>query len=196
MGKLLPSQKGRQCHSDGASMTEEVKEHRVRAARTWLRGYVSYADGKPFPAYHDADTPIGISKDREGRLALAHLLMNGEATTELLELLANAIAPDDPENQSFGSPIFPENKPSTILSEEPLPRRLDFRHRRRGNLENVWEKSRVLQFIHEQKLKGVGTEAAVGQAVEKFGKSREMIYRIWDEKKDFFAPLYVPQKDK
>lgn len=186
MGCLLQHGEARQCHCDGASMTE-ISE-RITLARVWLTGFIT-DDGT---SRRQCFLEDGTLEDRTCRLALAQLLIDGEAPRELTDLLAAAIVP----NCKFerGTPALHVGHPlerTGALSTEilpDLPRVLAFKRRTSERYTDPVFQGKVLTMLFERTDAGMSVETACAEVSELLTESgRKITARTvkgyWDDAK-------------
>lgn len=173
-------------------MTKQVepdaqKQSRIMQARTWLGGYIDARREVPTLAYYDA----GSEDDNCGRMALAHLLMNGEAPTEILQMLAHAITPDDDDTPIMGRLVYNEYAPSTIIEPERHPRRLDFSKRGQGKrsrgtrrIPDPVKDGFVLTAIYKHRSDGFSKTRAFEAAAKEVNMSPEGVREVWNRYPD------------
>lgn len=174
-------------------MSDDILKQRILAARFWLAGYIDTSRKMPSLMYHKKANGEPW-RDAEGRLALAQLLVNGEAPREILELLAHAITPDDPQNSVRGTPVFNEHLPSTVLSEMPINRRLDFVHRGGGSRKRGVGRSAdpvrdgyIISEVQALIINGCKKTNAFQKVAEQAGLSAQAVRKIWKKYPDFIA---------
>lgn len=160
-------------------------EHRVRLARAWLGGYMEVGRSIPNLAYIEAHS----EKDRTARMALAQLLVDGNAPRDVLELLASCIAPDfhPPDDVSLparGEPIIATDNPMRLLNEHHQ-RRLDFTFRRgkrrRGAPQQTdpYRDGAILQRVMEKIADGTNKTTAFREVAEDVRLEPDSVRAVW-----------------
>lgn len=174
-------------------MAENDVGSQLRQASAWLKGYIQVSRKVPNKAY----IPDKTSDDRSARLALAQLLVDGNATQEILDLLATCISPDcEPSDDiscpAIGEPLVSTTKPMRMLPE-PQSRRLDFSFRtgkRKRGAPQISDPvrdgailSKIMKLISEGTTKTVAFEK-VGKEV---GLSCDAVRAVWRRHRSFTA---------
>lgn len=167
-------------------------ERRVSLARAWLAGYLKTRPRVPRHAYIEA----GTDSDREGRLALSQILVDGAAPREILDLLATCIAPDyqPPDGTSFPAreiPLVASDNPLRLIVGDLNPRRLDFSFRtgtRRRGVSKQPDPVRdgaILQEVMKLIVAGKTKTAAFEIVGDKVGLTSEGVRKIWKNHSSF-----------
>jgi hypothetical protein len=75
-------------------------------------------------------------------------------------------------------------------------RELVAKNRSNHRREDTLAVSCITNFVWERSEGGVRVEKAVGEAIEKFGVSREYVYRLWSRKRKIYEALEAVSREK
>jgi hypothetical protein len=141
----------------------------VRSGYVYLAGFIEYdARGVPRRRFYKE----GSKKSDQCRRALARVLrsenpLRKSLPRQLREMLADMFEPEEP-----GS-IWGERKLTASNRANRRPR-------------DHGANSHLTSFVWGRVKAGAGVDAAISEAIDKFGVSRERMYKLWAE----FRPIY------
>ena len=162
-------------------------ERNVALARTWLNGFAKDGGGILQSAQFDE----GTRTEADCRRALAQLLADENAPREILHLLAQLIAPDDPnlpkEYGRIGEQVFLTDDPREIPSLTGNDRTVSIRRRDNRRFQDGLLAGSISQRVRDKQVDGMNLEKAffeVSEEAKKAGVAKmspENVKKIYGE---------------
>jgi len=160
-------------------------ESNVAAARAWLNGFAEDKGGILKSARYDEDTRA----EAGCRRALAQLLADGNAPRDIMHLLAQLIAPNDPIHPKkyglIGEQVFLTGDPRIILSLTGSDWTVSIRRRDNRRFQDGMLAGSIAQRVHDKRADGMSLEKAFFEVSEEAREagiekmSPENVKRIW-----------------
>lgn len=175
---------------DNNSLSNDY-ESNIALARKWLNGFAEDKGGILKSARHDEDTRA----EAGCRRALAQLLADGNAPREIMHLLAQLIAPDDPDLPKgcglgpIGEQVFLTDDPRTILSLTGSGWTVSIRRRDKRRFQDGMLAGSIAQRVRDKRADGMSLEKACFEVSEEAKEggiekmSPENVKKIWRETK-------------
>jgi hypothetical protein len=172
----------------------EAFADRVQCARVWLQGFVVESQG----FYQSKRLEEDTAQEKEGRRAIAQLLVDGNAPGEILDLLATLLAPDVSARLKVGEQLFRSGDPQIILSLSGSDHVLRLRRRDRVRYSDGHLIGCIISLVQEKIDAGASLERAFFEASERAEAagiermSPSNVRKIWNKSKSLREQIFDP----